>query len=125
MKKRDPAHEIRVVEQNPAGATYGWGVVFSDRALSFLADADRASYADLGRRLETWKDQAIVHRGQAVRIDGIGFSGIARLELLGILQEHCRRAGVELRFEQRVIDLAAFSDCDLIVGADGVNSVVR
>ncbi|MBA2447173.1 MAG: FAD-dependent monooxygenase [Chloroflexi bacterium] len=125
MKKRNPSHAIRVVEQNPAGATYGWGVVFSDRALSFLEDADRASHADVERRLETWEDQAIVHRGEAVRIDGIGFSGIARLELLGILQEHCRRAGVELRFEQRAVDLAALADCDLIVGADGANSVVR
>ena len=40
MKKQNPAHEIRVVEQNPAGATYGWGVVFSDRALSYLAASD-------------------------------------------------------------------------------------
>ncbi|HEX2437137.1 MAG TPA: NAD(P)-binding protein, partial [Methylomirabilota bacterium] len=36
MKRQNAAHEIIVVEQNPAGATYGWGVVFSDRALSFL-----------------------------------------------------------------------------------------
>src|SRR5205814_4360530 len=35
MKKQNPAHQITIVEQNPAGATYGWGVVFSDRALSF------------------------------------------------------------------------------------------
>ena len=47
MKKQDPAHEIAVVEQNPAGATYGWGVVFSDRALSFLAEADADSYRDV------------------------------------------------------------------------------
>src|SRR5437867_2996060 len=125
MKRLDSTHEIRVVEQNPAGGTFGFGVVFSDRALSFLQDADPDSYADLDRRWQTWDDQVIVHRNERVRIDGIGFSGIARLELLQVLQDHCRRRGVGLEFERRLPDLAAFADCDLIVGADGVNSVVR
>jgi 2-polyprenyl-6-methoxyphenol hydroxylase-like FAD-dependent oxidoreductase len=113
------------VEQNPVGATFGFGVVFSDRALSFLHDADADSYADLDRRLQTWDDQVIVHRNERVRIDGIGFSGIARLELLQVLQDHCHRRGVTLEFERRLLDLSAFADCDVVVGADGVSSVVR
>jgi 2-polyprenyl-6-methoxyphenol hydroxylase-like FAD-dependent oxidoreductase len=125
MKKQDASHEITVVEQNPAGATYGWGVVFSDRALSFLAAADPDSSHDITAALQTWDDQAIVHEGQRVPIDGLGFSGIARLDLLQILQTHCRRHGVRLEFEARVTDLAAFRGWDLVVGADGVNSVVR
>jgi anthraniloyl-CoA monooxygenase len=125
MKRLDPSHEIRIVEQNPAGGTFGFGVVFSDRALSFLRDADPDSYADLDRRWQTWDDQVIVHRNERVRIDGIGFSGIARLELLQVLQDHCRRRGVGLEFERWLPDLAAFADCDLVVGADGVNSLVR
>ncbi|HWN16002.1 MAG TPA: FAD-dependent monooxygenase [Candidatus Dormibacteraeota bacterium] len=125
MKRLDSSHEIRVVEQNPAGGTFGFGVVFSDRALSFLQDADPDSYADLDRRWQTWDDQVIVHRNERVRIDGIGFSGIARLELLQVLQDHYRRRGVGLEFERRLPDLAAFADCDLVVGADGVNSVIR
>jgi 2-polyprenyl-6-methoxyphenol hydroxylase-like FAD-dependent oxidoreductase len=125
MKKQDPLHDIRVVEQNPAGATYGWGVVFSDRALSYLAASDPSSYRHIERDLQTWDDQAIVHAGQRVRIDGLGFSGIARLRLLRTLQEHCRRLGVRLLFDARLTDLTPVQDCDLIVGADGVNSVVR
>ena len=125
MKRLDSSNEIRVVEQNPIGATFGFGVVFSDRALSFLEDADPDSYADLDRCLQTWDDQLIVHRNQRVRIDGIGFAGIARLELLRVLQDHCHRRDVSLEFERRLSDLAAFADCDLIVGADGVNSIVR
>jgi 2-polyprenyl-6-methoxyphenol hydroxylase-like FAD-dependent oxidoreductase len=125
MKKQDPAHQITVVEQNPAGATYGWGVVFSDRALSYLEASEPDSYRDIARSLQAWDDQAIVHRGQHVRIDGLGFSGIARLDLLRILQEHCRRHGVCLEFDARVTDPAALGGCDLVVGADGVNSVVR
>jgi 2-polyprenyl-6-methoxyphenol hydroxylase-like FAD-dependent oxidoreductase len=125
MKRQNAAHEIIVVEQNPAGATYGWGVVFSDRALSFLAAADPDSYREITAALETWDDQAIVHRGQQVRIDGLGFSGIARLELLRILQHHCQMRGVGLALATRAADLAAFRECDLVVGADGVNSLVR
>jgi 2-polyprenyl-6-methoxyphenol hydroxylase-like FAD-dependent oxidoreductase len=125
LKRGDPRHEVRVVEQNPAGATYGWGVVFSDRALGFLAEADPESYADLAPRLETWGDQAIVHRGEPVRIDGLGFSGIARLTLLGVLQAHCRRRGVILELGTRCTDPAALADADLLVGADGAGSAVR
>jgi 2-polyprenyl-6-methoxyphenol hydroxylase-like FAD-dependent oxidoreductase len=125
MKRHDPTHEITVHEQNPAGATFGFGVVFSDRALSFLQEADPESYADLGASLQTWDDQVIVHRDEAVRIDNIGFSGIARLDLLRVLQEHCRRHRVTLRFEQRLVDLGTLADCDLVVGSDGANSLVR
>jgi 2-polyprenyl-6-methoxyphenol hydroxylase-like FAD-dependent oxidoreductase len=117
---------VEVVEQNPAGATFGFGVVFSDRALGFLKDADPDSYEDIERRLQAWEDQSIVHRDQQVRIDGLAFSGIGRLELLQILQAHCRRRGVALRFGERMTDVDAFAaECDLLVGADGVNSVVR
>src|SRR5947208_15773690 len=93
MKKQNPAHQVTLVEQNPAGATYGWGVVFSDRALSFLKESDPESYIDIEAALKTWEDQTIVHKGQAVKIDGSAYSGIARLTLLRILQDHCQRRG--------------------------------
>ena len=125
MKKSIPADTITVVEQNPADATYGWGVVFSGRAVGFMEASDPDSYADIERRLETWDDQTIVHHDQVVRIDGYGFAGFARIDLLTILQNHCRQRGVQLHFNTRLTDLSAFDDCDLIVGADGVNSVVR
>ena len=125
MKKLDPSHQVTVVEQNPAGATYGWGVVFSDRALSFLKESDPESYSDVEAALKTWDDQTIIHKSQAVKIDGSGYSGISRLTLLHILQEHCRRHGVEMHFTTRLSDTSSFADYDVIVGADGVNSVVR
>jgi 2-polyprenyl-6-methoxyphenol hydroxylase-like FAD-dependent oxidoreductase len=125
MKKADPAHQITVVEQNPASATYGWGVVFSDRALSFLKESDPESCSEVEAALKTWDDQTIVHKGQAVRIDGSGYSGISRLALLRILQEHCQRHGVDMNFVTRLPDASRFDNFDVIVGADGVNSVVR
>ena len=121
MKRNYPSSVIHVVEQNPAQATFGFGVVFSERALGFLEDADAESFQDIERSLQTWDDQAIVHRDQKVQIDGLAFSGIARLKLLQILQVHCRRRGVEVHFERRVTDLHAFrTDYDIVIGADGV-----
>lgn len=125
MKKRYPDYAIQIVEQNPAGATYGWGVVFSDRALSFLKESDPASYHDIEANLRTWDDQTIVHKGERVRIDGSGYAGIARLTLLRILQKHCHQYGVDMKFDIRLSDTSQFTSYDLLVGADGVNSIVR
>ncbi|MBI4526737.1 MAG: FAD-dependent monooxygenase [Deltaproteobacteria bacterium] len=125
MKKSNPAHRITIVEQNPAHLTYGWGVVFSGRALSFLRSMDVDSYGEIEGQMQKWDDQTIIHKNEAVRIDGSVYSGIARIALLNILQRHCRRVGVEIRFEERINDLDLFSGYHLIVGADGVNSTVR
>ena len=37
LKQLDPAHRRAGIEQNPAGATYSWGVVFSERAPALLS----------------------------------------------------------------------------------------
>lgn len=125
MKRQDAAHDVLVVEQNPADATYGWGVVFSERALHFMEEGDPASFADIAGRLQLRPEQHVVHRDETVVLRGTRFSGIGRLELLQILQWHCERLGVRTVFERRVEDLTPFADRDLVVVADGVNSVVR
>src|SRR5947209_7769070 len=86
-KRRHPRAHIQLFEQNPADATFGFGVVFSDRALEFLRADDPETEAAVTRHMETWQDVVIVHRGEEIRIDGIGFSAIGRLDLLRILRE--------------------------------------
>jgi anthraniloyl-CoA monooxygenase len=125
MKKQDPSHQIVIHEQNSPDATYGWGIVLSDRALSFLQSVDAESYADLAASLEIWHDQILVLRGERVAVHGSTFSGMQRLAMLQILQRHCVAAGVDVRFGSRISDIRPLVDCDLLVGADGVNSVVR
>jgi 2-polyprenyl-6-methoxyphenol hydroxylase-like FAD-dependent oxidoreductase len=124
-KRRRPESEIRIVEQNAAGATFGFGVVFSHGALEFLARDVPSVHTELAKHLETWPIQRIVHRDTAVDIDGNGFCAISRLALLRLLQAECQRVGVPIRFETPVTALDALADCDLVVGADGVHSAVR
>src|SRR5260370_24879540 len=125
MKKQDPSHHVVVYEQNPPDATYGWGTVLSDRALSFLQSADSDLYADLSAGLEIWHDQILVLRGERVAVHGSTFSGMERLAMLQILQRHCAAAGVDVRFGSRIPEIPPLVDCDLLVRAGGVTSDVR
>lgn len=124
-KRRNPSWDIRVVEQNPADATFGFGVVFSQGALAFLERDAPQLLAQLSAHMEAWPMQRIVHRDEAIDIDGNGFSAIARVELNRFLRERAAAAGVALRFDHAMPSLDALAGADLIVGADGVNSMVR
>jgi 2-polyprenyl-6-methoxyphenol hydroxylase-like FAD-dependent oxidoreductase len=124
-KGRHALDEVRLFEQNPADATWGFGVVFSDRALEFMREDDAGTVELIAPRLEAWRDITLVHRGEAVVIDGIGFSAIGRLELLQLLQQRAREAGVALNFGRPVASLDELAGFDLVVVADGVNSLVR
>jgi len=125
LKRRDRGADVRVFEQNPAGATFGFGVVFSDRALEFLREDDAETYDAITPAMQSWSDITLDLEGEVVAIDGVGFSAVGRLELLRLLQKRVEAVGVDVRFERGVTTLEELSDADLIVGADGVNSLVR
>ena len=125
MKQRDPRHEITLVERDGPHDTFGWGIVFSDQTFSYLEDQDGPSADAIISACETWDNVDIVHRGRKVTIRGNRFSGIARLAFLNILHSRCEAAGVDLRFHTNVTDPEQMTGFDLIVGADGANSLVR
>ncbi len=123
-KKRHPDAHIDLFEQNPAGATWGFGVVFSEQALEFLRADDPDTVDAIAPRMESWKNITLSLRGESVEIDGVGFSSIGRLELLGILQARATSVGVALHFDT-LASLDQLTGYDLIVAADGLNSPVR
>jgi len=116
---------LEVFEQNAPDSTFGFGVVFSEDALEFLAEDDPAIFSAVAPHLERWRGIAVHHRGERVMLDGIGFTAIGRLHLLKLLQKQARDEGVEVTFNRAVTDLSEFADADIIVGADGVTSLVR
>jgi anthraniloyl-CoA monooxygenase len=125
MKRHDPAHDVRVIERDPEGATYGWGVVLSDVALNFVKDVDPLLHVALTEGQVVFDRMRIVHRGEEVILENNTFYRMARLDLLRILQQHCLAGGVTIEFGRRVTDLAAVGGFDLVVAADGANSTVR
>ncbi len=125
VKRQRPDAVVRIVEQNPPDSTFGFGVVFSERALEFLRGDDGETYDLITPAMETWTDLTVVHRGERVRIDGIGFAAIGRLELLRLLRRRTASAGVAPEFGRAIASLEELAGYDLVVGADGVNSFVR
>src|SRR5947208_7964593 len=93
-RRRHPQWQIRVVEQNAADSTFGFGVVFSDRALEFLRADDPATYERITPQMESWTDLTVVLRGAPVTIDGIGFAAIGRLRLLQLLRAQLATVGL-------------------------------
>jgi 2-polyprenyl-6-methoxyphenol hydroxylase-like FAD-dependent oxidoreductase len=124
-KKRHPDAEIDLFEQNAAGATWGFGVVFSEQALEFLRADDPDTVDAIAPQMESWKNITLNLRGESVEIDGVGFSSIGRLKLLTILQQRVRGVGVAPRFDTVVESIDQLDGYDLIVAADGLNSMIR
>src|SRR3954452_18594361 len=125
LKKADPHHEVIVVERNPPDATFGFGVVFSEETLGRMRDADEPTFTAITDAWASWTTIDVHFGGEVIRSHGHRFSAIRRTKLLGILQRRARELGVEMRFEQEVGDLGELPEADLLVGADGVNSLVR
>ncbi|MDQ6834349.1 MAG: bifunctional salicylyl-CoA 5-hydroxylase/oxidoreductase, partial [Chloroflexota bacterium] len=126
LKQGHPEWEIALYERNPTGATYGWGVVFSDRTLTALREADPTTYREITDAFVIW-DAIDVHvKDQVIRCAGHTFAGIARRHLLDILQRRCAALGIDLHFDTIIDDPDTLrQDADLLIAADGVNSMTR
>src|SRR5256712_1990600 len=125
MKRADPSHHVTVLERNPLEATFGFGVVFSDATQDTLAEADPETYQEMARHFHHWDDIAVHVNDTAVTSTGHGFSGLSRRTLLAILGRRAEALGVCLEVGREVADVRALLGADLVVAADGFNSVVR
>jgi len=124
-KKDFPAVDIDVYERNRHDDTFGWGVVFSDETLGNFETADPPTYAAIRASFRWWSDIDTWFAGTCIRSTGHGFCGLARKQLLLILQARARELGVRLHFEHEITSVAAAGPADLVVAADGINSGIR
>lgn len=125
LKKSRPDSDIAVYERNKPDDTFGFGVVFSDETLDTFESWDKESYERITEEFAYWDDIEINYKGEKHRIGGNGFCGCSRVALLKILYERARDLGIPLHFEHEVEPTTDFSDHDLVLLADGVNSRFR
>lgn len=124
LKAAQPGADIVVLERNRPDDTFGWGVVFSDQTLGNIAAADPATYERIVASFVHWDDIDVHYRGRTIRAGGQGFAGIARKQLLQILQERALELDVDLRFEVEAND-EDYAGADVVVIGDGANSPTR
>jgi anthraniloyl-CoA monooxygenase len=126
MKRASPSHDLTIYERNQPNDTFGWGVVFSGKTLEHLKAADQDTYEQITAVFETWDNVDVVHAHEKISIHGNRFSGIARITLLQILQHRAQALGAQIYFSNEISDAHQLAEeSDLLVGADGVNSLVR
>ena len=125
-KQLDARHDITVWERNAADDTFGFGVVFSDETLGGIEHADVEIFHAMRREFARWDDIDVHFRGTTITSGGHGFAAMSRKRLLAILQARCAELGVRILFRTEAPDPAVLSaGYDLVVAADGMNSVTR
>ena len=125
-KQLDPRHEVHLWERNAPGDTFGFGVVFSDETLGGIEHADAAVFAAMERDFARWDDIDVHYHGTVLTSGGHGFAAMSRHRLLAILQQRCAQLGVRAQYSTPAPDAMALSTgYDLVVAADGANSLTR
>ncbi|WP_224404058.1 FAD-dependent monooxygenase [Pseudonocardia sp. ICBG1034] len=124
VKRADPSIEVTVFERNRADDTFGFGVVFSDRTLAGIHEADPVLREALTEHGTHWDDIEVRLKGERIRCGGNGMAAVVRRTLLSLMQERASEVGAELRFATEV-SLADLGDYDLVVAADGTGSRIR
>jgi len=119
-----PGADITVFERNRAEDTFGFGVVFSDRTLAAIHDADPVLREALEEHGRHWDVIEVRLKGELLRCAGNGMAAVVRHTLLALMQQRARAAGARLRFCEPV-GLADVVDADLVVAADGTGSTIR
>jgi salicyloyl-CoA 5-hydroxylase len=124
IRRADPSVEVTVFERNRADDTFGFGVVFSDRTLAGIHEADPVLRQALTEHGRHWDEIEVRLKGERIRCGGNGMAAIVRRTLLALMQARARDVGADLRFGSEVTldDLAGY---DLVVAADGTGSKIR
>ncbi len=124
IRQADPSVEVTVFERNRADDTFGFGVVFSDRTLAGIHEADPVLREALTEHGRHWDEIEVRLKGERIRCGGNGMAAVVRRTLLGLMQARARAVGARLRFSTEVA-LDELRGYDLVVAADGAGSKIR
>ena len=125
VKRARPDADVVVFERNAPDDTFGFGVVFSDATLAAIDAADPVLLQALGDHGVRWDQIEVRLHGERLVCGGNGMSAVRRVTLLRLLQSSAADAGVDLRFDTEIASRSALDDYDVVVAADGANSVLR
>lgn len=124
LRRGLPSAQVTVFERNRADDTFGFGVVFSDRTLAGIHEADPVLREALDTHGVHWDAIQVWLKGERISCGGNGMAAVRRQTLLRLMQTRAAEAGAQLRFSCPVT-LDDLADFDLVVAADGTGSRLR
>ncbi|ADP78401.1 FAD-dependent monooxygenase [Pseudofrankia inefficax] len=127
-KRRNPDHEITVLERDPAGATHGWGVAYWEPLIDNMFHNDPVCALAVQDAAALWQEHRLAVGTRTAYLPGHGY-GIQRSVLLDVFARRATELGVRLHYRQGIVDEAELralcAENDLVVAADGGRSQVR
>jgi len=124
LKVQNTAWDVTVFERHHPGGTYGYGVGMGHRALAQLRDVDpqlHKAIEDASISVDRWVLERDGEELSATNSHGLA---ISRTELLALLHDHARAAGVSVNLGGQTA-LGEVDGADLVVAADGSGSGIR
>ncbi|MEE2644073.1 MAG: FAD-dependent monooxygenase [Myxococcota bacterium] len=125
LKLARPEISVQLIDRNLPSETFGFGVVFSDASLAHIREEDPEIYQSITSNFAYWDAIDVIAKGERIRSEGHGFCGLSRRRLLELLSARAESLGVELSYGVEVSALSELPEADLIVAADGLNSLAR
>ncbi|QKW06897.1 FAD-dependent monooxygenase [Streptomyces sp. NA04227] len=125
LLRRLGGHHVDVYERSPAGATYGFGVVFSRLSLARLRRAAPDVVSALVDNGARWDDVVVSRDGETSRSSGHGYAAVERRTLLTTLYRLAEEAGAGLHFDSQADAADLLERYDVVVAADGAGSRTR
>lgn len=125
LKKRMPSADVTIFERSAAGARQGFGVVLSEGLIGRLAEVDPTTHALVMENVVPWDGIEIRCPTLSVKVPGFALNGISRETFIRILVARCVDVGVRLAFQHEITSIRHLLNADLLVAADGANSIIR
>jgi 2-polyprenyl-6-methoxyphenol hydroxylase-like FAD-dependent oxidoreductase len=125
-KLRNPAHDIVVSERRSAEYGYGWTITGHPRFFLELNSHDPQSARAIEQAAQLCRELSVDIRGHRVALaENFEMFNINRPELVNILAERAHQLGVRIRYDEDIMTVSQLPEADLIVAADGMNSLIR
>ncbi|MEM7111898.1 MAG: FAD-dependent monooxygenase [Chloroflexota bacterium] len=128
MRKMAPSAEIRIVERNPEGAAYGFGLALQAHVVPKLMKINPALFERISAEFHIMQGQDIILGDTCVPIDRnmmLSAGAFKRTTLLQVLADYAKDCGLTIEYETQIDPADGFDGYDLVVAADGGNSRIR
>lgn len=124
MRSLQPDWSVQVWGRG-SGSDRGYGIVLPARAVGSIESWDPVIGESMAARGVRWSRIDVRYNGATVTSAGHEYLSIERGQLLSAMRSRCVELGVDFRSAQIPSRAELAADVELIVAADGVNSVIR